>query len=246
MSTASPGSVGHDPDTVAYFDDHVIDYGTDRLEPVADAIARLGNSGSLVDLGCGTGNTLQFVRDQTGVTEVVGIDVSPKCLERTKERLGCEVHLGSIMDPEVAGGFAGRFDYAVVAAVLHHLIGRSRKQSREFARMAVDNALTMLKPGGHLIVVEPIFYPSLAMDGIFYLKKAVTRMTSSRVKLGSWDNNIGPPVVSYYTNEELFEMVTGKGHGEIVERDIQPQALPRGANLLLRKTDTTVVVRKPS
>lgn len=245
MGAPEPETVGHDPDTVAYFDEHVIDYGTFRLEPAAAAIARLGSGGSLVDVGCGTGNTLKFLGEQTAIDELVGIDVSPRCLELTRERAHCETHLGSILDPEIAGRFAGRFDYAVVAAVLHHLIGRSRKESRRFAARAVEHSLSMLKPDGHLIVLEPIFYPSLAMDALFYAKKAITRLTSDRVTLfGRWDNNIGPPVVSYYTNEELFAMVEAGGRAKIVERDVEPEKLGRGVDAVLRKTNTTVVARK--
>lgn len=48
-----------DEDTVAYFDEHLIDNAPARFRPAIDAIARLRTpGGSLVDLGCGTGNTL--------------------------------------------------------------------------------------------------------------------------------------------------------------------------------------------
>jgi hypothetical protein len=59
----------------------------------------------------------------------------------------------------------------------------------------------------HLIVVDEGFSPAKAVDAVFYLKRAVTRVTSRRIGiLGEW-NNIDPPVVFYYTNEQLVEMV---------------------------------------
>jgi SAM-dependent methyltransferase len=236
--------VSHDQDTVDYFDEHLIDYGEARLGYAAQAIDERKKGGdSVVDLGCGTGNTLAFVREVTGLTDLVGIDVSERCLEKTRERVGCETVHGSILDRDVAASFAGRFDFAIVAAVLHHLIGRSRKESKRLAGDAVKNALTMLKPGGHLVVVEPIFYPPLAMDALFYVKKTVTRLTSKRVKLGRYDNNLGPPVVSYMTNEELFEMIEAAS-AEIVDRDVDPERLGRGVDRILGKTNTTVVARK--
>jgi SAM-dependent methyltransferase len=237
----------HDPATIAYFDEHLIDYGVGRLDYASEIIARLrSDDSSAVDLGCGTGNTLAYVKEHTGIEDLMGIDVSPRCLERVRERVGCATELGSIVDPELAERLSGRFEFAIVAAVLHHLIGRTRRESRLLATAALDNAMTMLRPGGYVVVLEPIFYPSLAMDALFYVKKGLTRVTSDRVKLfGRWDNNIGPPVVSYYTNEELFEMIDG-AQGEIVERDIQPQAWSPGLDRILRKTNTTVVARKQS
>jgi hypothetical protein len=62
--------------------------------------------------------------------------------------------------------------------------------------------------------------------------------------LGRWDNNIGAPVVSYMTNEELFELVRAGGRAEIVDREVEPESLSRGVDLVLRKTNTTVVAQK--
>jgi SAM-dependent methyltransferase len=244
--SAGAEPVSHDQGTVDYFDQHLIDYGVARLEFAAHAIdSRKTEGASVVDLGCGTGNTLAHVREVTGLTDLVGIDVGERLLEKTRERVGCETVLGSILDTQLAETHRERFDFAIVAAVLHHLIGRSRKESKAFAGQAVENGLTMLKPGGHLVVVEPIFYPSLAMDALFYLKKSVTRLTSDRVKiLGKWDNNIGAPVVSYMTNEELFELVRAGGRAEIVDKEVAPERLSRGVDAVLRKTNTTVVAKK--
>jgi hypothetical protein len=110
--------------------------------------------------------------------------------------------------------------------------------------MAVTNALELLKPGGHLIVVDEGFSPPRAVDAVFYLKKAVTRLTSRRVGiLGEW-NNIGPPVVSYYTSEQLVEMVQARGAAELVDQVREPGSLGRGARILLSKTDITLISKK--
>jgi SAM-dependent methyltransferase len=231
--------------TEQYFDEHVPEYSNERLAFTARAISDLGGGpgSSLVDLGCGAGNTLRFVREETGITDCFAIDVSANLLEKARESIECEAMVGSILDRSLPEKVGRQFDFAVIAAVLHHLIGPSRSASRELARRAVDNGLAMLKPGGHLIVVEPIFYPRVVMDGLFYVKKAFASVTTSRVQLGGYWNNIGAPVVSYYTNEELEEMVVAGGRGEVVMRDIDPEGLGR-LNAVLNKTNTTMVVRK--
>ena len=174
------------------------------------------------------------------------MDVSANLLERTREAVpGCETHLGSIIDPALVDQIGReRFDFAVIAAVLHHLIGRTRRESHERARLAVLHALELLKPGGHLIVVDEGFSPPRVVDAVFYVKKAVTRLTSRRVGiLGEW-NNIGPPVVSYYTNEQLVDMVEANGAAELVEQVREPAVLSRGVNSVLTKTDLTLISRK--
>ncbi len=234
-----------DEATVAYFDEVVPEYGTARLEFAARFIAEhSGPESSLIDLGCGTGNTLVYLSEQAGIDRVAGLDVSRNCLERLRARLDCETHHGSILDDEVVAGIEGDYDFAIVAAVLHHLIGRTRAESKRHAMLAIDNALALLKPGGHLIVHEPIYYPSWAMSAVFYVKKGVTRITGKRVPLLGYWNNIGAPVVSYYTNEELTEMLA-RGGGELVAEEIRPEEVPRAVRRVIRKTSTTLVLRKP-
>ena len=171
------------------------------------------------------------------------MDVSAKCLEKTAAALGCTTYQGSVFDPGFIRQIDQRFDFAIVAAVLHHLIGPTRNASRSYAQLAVRNAVTLLKPGGHLIVVEPIFYPSLAMDAVFYLKKAVSKVSTKRVPIMGYWNNIGAPVVSYYTNEELASMVSGAAGLTIVEQDIQVAPMGPVLGRVLRKTNTTLVAR---
>ena len=58
-------------------------------------------------------------------------------LAKVEERLGCETHLASILDTARADEIGPRFDFAIVAAVLHHLIGSTRRDSRRLAELAV-------------------------------------------------------------------------------------------------------------
>lgn len=234
-----------DAATAAYFDEHVPEYSVERLEPTADFIRRhAGPSASLVDLGCGAGNTLEYLREATGVTDIAGLDVSRNLLERTRERLGCATYYGSIFDEDFVDSIGRSFDFVVIAAVLHHLIGKTRKESRELAKRALANSARLLHEGGHVVVLEPIFYPSIAMDAVFYLKKGVSRVTSKRVGVGGYWNNIGAPVVSYYTNEELIDMIGGTPGLEVVESEIKPDKLGPVVDLVLRKTNTTVAARR--
>jgi SAM-dependent methyltransferase len=238
VASAAP----RDEATLRYFDAHTPEYDESRLGRAADAIARRADaSSSLIDLGCGAGNTLRFLMERTGIREVAGVDVSPRYLALTHEEVGCPVYEGSVLDQAFVAGIGRRYDFAVVAAVLHHLIGRTRSASRAHAELAISNALRLLRPGGFLVVVEPVWYPSLVMDGLFYVKKALTAVTSERVSiLGEW-NNIGPPVVSYYTTEQLCDMLAGEGGLELVEKHVDEHELAPVLRPFLRRVETTLV-----
>ena len=235
-----------DAGTEAYFDTRTPEYDAARFAPATEWIGRLATGDStLVDVGCGSGNVLAYLREATGLQRLAGLDVSPRYLEQARERVGCETHQGSILDPGVVATLGGRFDFAVLGAVLHHLVGRTRRASRERARLALGNALSLVRPGGHLLVLEPVFYPPWMMDVVFYVKTLAVTLTSRRLELFDQWNNLGLPVVSYYTNEELHRMVTDDPRAELLELRSVPayrSSLQRAAGI--RREDTTLVVRR--
>ncbi|MCX6640430.1 MAG: methyltransferase domain-containing protein [bacterium] len=237
----------YDRHTEAYFDQLTPEYSPNRLAFAIEFISRQSSQNlSLIDLGCGTGNILEHLQKSTKIQQFCGVDLSEKYLELVRQKLDCRTVKGSVLDPALPDLVAETFDVALLAAVLHHLVGRTRRQSRQLAAAALQNALRVLKPGGYLIVLEPVFYPNLMMDVVFYLKKLVTSVTSRRIGLFGYWNNIGAPVVSYFTNERLRQMIEQTGGCEIVEFELRERKLTRlmRAAFITRNTDTTVVIRK--
>ena len=236
-----------DAGTEAYFDTWTPEYDAARFALAAEWIRRLRREDStLVDIGCGSGNVLAYVQEATGLHHLTGIDVSPRYLKQARERVGCRTHQGSILDAALVKQLQGRFDFAVVGAVLHHLVGRTRGASRARARQALANAVSLVRPGGHAIVLEPVFYPSWTMGVVFYTKRIATTVTSRRLPLFDQWNNVGAPVVSYYTNEELMEMAGRDPRVEIAEIRSSPAYLSslQRAAFIRRREDTTLVIRR--
>jgi SAM-dependent methyltransferase len=237
-----------DAGTEAYFDSRTPEYdAASRFARGAEWIRGHAVEGSsLVEVGCGSGNVLAYLRAATGVRRLAGIDVSPRCLERARARVGCETHQGSILDADLVARLAERFDFAVLGAVLHHLVGGTRRASRERARLALAHALSLVRPGGHAIVVEPVFHPQWAMGLVFYAKRAVAAVTSRRLELFDRWNNLGAPLVSYYTNEELVRMIEADRRAEILDSWRAPAYLSslQRAAFIRRREDSTLVVRR--
>jgi SAM-dependent methyltransferase len=233
-----------DADTVAYFDSHVPDYDPGRLELTAAYIREHADAeSSLIDLGCGVGNTLAFLAEQTPVKRFTALDVSQNCLDKTSELVECTSILGSAVDPAVAARLRGQFDFGVLSAVLHHLVGRTRAESRRNAVEAVRNSLTMLAEGGTLVIHEPVFEPKLAMDAVFWAKRGLSRLSGNRrvPVLGYW-GNLGAPVVSYYSDAELAKIIS-EGGGRIVEHHNEAEKLDGVMDRLLDRASVTVAVQ---
>jgi SAM-dependent methyltransferase len=241
------GHVLKDAQTVEYFDKYTPEYGVERLVCAGEMIKRHARpDSSLVDIGCGMGNVLQYFRESIGLKNLCGIDVSPNYLEKVSARVGCEVRLGSVLDEDLVSTLTERFDFAVMGALLHHLIGRTRSESARYAQRAVVNALRMIRNGGHLIICEPVFYPAFTMSAVFYLKKIVTSVVSSRIQFFNEWNNIGAPVVSYLTKNQLVDMVDDSGLGKVIGADVVDQELHWFLKLALirKRQDVTLMIQK--
>ncbi len=233
-----------DDATFRYFESFCPEYSLDRLQPAIASIGRyVPAATSLVDLGAGNGNVLAHLQGRTGIPQLTAIDTNPAALRRLEEAIRCRTLEGSILDDQFIARLEGRFDVVLMAAVLHHLVAGTRRRSRRLAHRAVANALRLVAAGGVLILVEPTFAPRASMAAVFWLKRLVTRFTDQRVEiLGRW-NNIGQPVVSFYSDRELRRMCRLAG---AVLRDLHAESRP--VNPLLRlglvryRHDTTLTV----
>lgn len=235
----------HDRKTVEYFNRNLHEYSLERMEYVVSVLGAVGRPGdSLVDIGCGAGNTIEMLGRETPLTDFAGIDASENYVRMTRERNGCRAYHGSILDSAFVASVPERFDFALLASVLHHLIGRTRRESSSFAVQAVGNAMELLKPGGALFIVETAFSPPFLMDILFHMKKIVSRFISGRMELGASWYNIGPPVVSYYTNEQLIGMIGSMEGAELADSEIREKRVRAFPMRLLGRTNTTLVVRK--
>lgn len=236
-----------DPSTLDYFDSHVIEYLEERLEVPARLIREYGREGaSVIDVGCGVGNTLEYLVKATDVREVAGMDISPRCLAAVERRLGCSTYLDSILDDGLHERVQRRFDFVVVAAVLHHLIGRNRRESRAHAAHAISNALKLLRPGGVLIIHEPVYSPRVVTGSLFWIKKGVTRLTPERVEVLSKWANIGPPVVSYLTRDQLVAMTEATAGVDMIFTYTEPIKPPAPISWVMGHGETTIAARLAS
>jgi len=204
-------AVIEDRKTRDYFDRHTPHFSNaGRLQFAIDHVNRSPAArGSLINLGCGDGSTLEVFQRGAELSRLVGMDVSDRYLGLARDRVRCETILGSILDRPMVEQHASSFDFAVLSQILHHLIGPTRTVSHALARQAVEHALLLLRPGGSLIVFEPSYSPRALMTAVFWLKRGLSALSSDRIEIFQKWANIGQPIVSYYTPGQLRAMLRG-------------------------------------
>jgi SAM-dependent methyltransferase len=96
-------------------------------------------------VGCGFGDDAEFLK-KSGARRVVGFDLSPTAVERARKRFGDEIawEVADVLAPPAS--WLGRFDLIFEAYTLQVL-------PPELRRRAQDVLVTLLRPGGELIVI---------------------------------------------------------------------------------------------
>lgn len=190
-----------------YFNEHTPVYELERFRSAFEFMRKNAASGSTcMDIGCGAGNVLEYVKNELSLT-VSGMDFAENYVTQASKRCGCEIMKGSILDEAFIDGIKKEYDFVLMGAILHHLVGGTRARSERMARSAVRNAMKLLKKNGYLIVIENAYSPSFPMAAIFYVKRLMTVFSNRRVAFMNGWNNIGAPVVSFYSNEQIRRMI---------------------------------------
>lgn len=109
---------------------------------------------SVVDLGCGPGRAIEALADALPRVDLTGIDLSPFLLERAERRTArfagrVTLSHGSALQPRFEGE---GFD----AAIAIHFIGHLPEAA---AGRAAETALSLLRPGGRLYVIDHAWHP---------------------------------------------------------------------------------------
>jgi len=138
-------------ETVRFFDSIAEDWEKLKREIIGDANIEdfigeaLPASGTIVDLGCGTGDLLMSLTAKA--QRVIGVEKSPRMLETARKRfLNFNSHIDlRIGELEYLPVRDGEADAAVINMVLHHLVD-PQKALREVHRI--------LKSGDAFVIVD--------------------------------------------------------------------------------------------
>ncbi|MBN2379566.1 class I SAM-dependent methyltransferase [candidate division WOR-3 bacterium] len=198
----------YDKKTKVFFDSQTPEYPTEWFNYLLGFVQRTSTKKStLIDIGCGSGNVLLVFREKTKIKRCVGVDVSTQLIKKARNDYKLEAYEGSVFDHNLCDVVGSNYDYVILGQILHHLVGKTRNQSKGNARKALLSAMRLLQSGGYLLIYEPTYYPSLPCDIIFWIKRFVTSFSMRRIDILRKFHNIGAPVVSFLTHKELKVMI---------------------------------------
>ena len=141
-------------------------YGSLNVTQELAALCRIGQGQTVLDVGCGVGVTPCYLARHCGC-RVVGVDVTPKMIERSTDRAKVE-GLEGVVDFCVADARAlpfgdGEFDAVICESVIVFL---------EDKQCAVDEFTRVAKPGGYVGLTETtLLKPSPSAEFLDYLSE---------------------------------------------------------------------------
>lgn len=112
---------------------------------------------SVVDVGCGVGRMTRWLAEERNARQVVGVDFSPATVDAARLESGALVTSGiaRFEQGDVVAGLdhvgAGEFDDAVVLGCLSVAC-----RERGSLEKALGNVARLVKPGGRVLLLEPI------------------------------------------------------------------------------------------
>jgi len=143
---------------------------TERLRLLADWIAaQIPSDASLVDMGCGTGRLLAWLRER-GFLSAVGLDPSSTCVKNARRLSKCPVIHSAIQErpPEYPP-----VDAVVLSAVLEHVPNVASTIRMVATWLKKDGALFLEVPdAGHFALVQNAPYQEFSVEHINFFSGA--------------------------------------------------------------------------
>jgi len=131
---------------------------------------------------------LDFIASETDIKHLYNCEIVP---EVYKKQVNKDINLigGNALNLPFK---SNSFDYVIIKNLLHHLVGRTGRESKDNARRAIKELKRVIKDGGYIIILEQ--YNRHEFFKSFGLGKYV--------------------IVSFLTPNEIRKFLTGAGDGK--------------------------------
>jgi|LGVF01.1.fsa_nt_gb SAM-dependent methyltransferase len=98
------------------------------------------------------------------------------------------------------------FEFVIIKNVLHHLVGRSRKESKRFAKICIDEIVRVVKNDGYVVILEQYNSYKIFSSILFYLSYVFSIFGIQVSSFGLHKYVI----VSFLTPEEVTNLLTSR------------------------------------
>lgn len=166
------------------------------------------NDDKILEVGGGSGYMLDLITTITGSKFIYNCEIVPGAYKmQANENINL---LGG--DALNLPFKSNSFDFVLIKNLLHHLVGRTRKESKNNAKKAISEIKRVLHKDGYIILLEQYNNYKLFSSIIFYIT-TIGAMFKFRLKLLGWGKNV---IVSFLTPEEIINLLIDSTNLDIV------------------------------
>jgi len=170
---------------------------------IIDFVKKSGDTGlgRVLEVGGGNGYLLDLLAEEANASHLYNCELVHQAYRK-------QVNSGIVL----VGGNAlslpfaeSEFDYVVAKNLLHHLVGKTRGESKRFAQRVAIELRRVVKSGGYIIIVEQYHQYRLCAAILFYLTLLLSLGSFHLEALG-----IRPKIiVSFLTPSEIRALFEG-------------------------------------
>lgn len=223
-----------------YFENFSPTYSIHNVEFIVKYLKKNKKINSVLDIGCGNGESLSILEHELGV-DVHGLEEALAYKDKMSKKTQGKIYWVSILDKQKLKKINKKFDVVIISRVLHHLVSNTPKKSHMLSRMALENAMDLLAQDGQLVIFEPAFELRIFNRLLFFVKKFFGKFSKKRITIFGYWNNIGEPVVNYFSEKELKGIVK---EGKIVHFESLKTDTPPLVRMFFKGSYALVVVQK--
>lgn len=226
-----------------FFESHTTDYkpglkqgSENKLDFLQDKIDNETEI-RVLDVGCGSGVFADAVGELLETPSIFGTEITKEML--SEESISIELLLS---DAQKLPFKSDSFQVVHLDAVLHHIVGDSRPESKQKAKQAFSEIFRILEPGGQIILTERIQKARIGSNealsyAIFYGLKYGSKVLHS-VHPQIYDDQ---PPICFYSIEELSSMIE-ENSGKIVKKDVFVKPSSQLLEMLVRPMSLRVTL----
>jgi len=185
----------------------------------------------ILEVGGGSGYFLDLVAQNTPVRALYNCELVPEIYSKQVNGDICLIG-GTVLKLPFKDS---SFDYVVIKNLLHHLVGRTRRESKENCRKAIDELCRVVKNAGYVIVLEQYNRYDIFASIIFYITLFLSIIGAGFKPLGLRKNVI----VSFFTPDGIITLLQDEKRVrvEVILSRINRLSVPASSKLTLLMSD---------
>lgn len=155
----------------------------------------------ILDVGCGSGGWLDDINRYFPNNELYGIDITPRCIEYARKNRSQKINfkITSVFDLPFVDN---TFDVVISENLLHHLVGKNPKQSKNNAKKALREIMRVTKNKGDILIAEMTMKYRFQSYLLFYISNLFTKLNI--IIPSFWLNNV---IISFFNSKEFKQFI---------------------------------------